>query len=73
MLDKLDDMSYIPLMRRDTPASQWEQTEMKDERKVIPHPRRPGYWTICITDDRGAAIYGEYDRRELALAVMLTR
>lgn len=47
--------------------------KMKDERKVIPHPRRPGYWTICITDDRGAAIYGEYDRRELAIAIMLTR
>jgi hypothetical protein len=46
---------------------------MKDERKVIPHPRRPGYWTICITDDRGAAIYGEYDRRELAVSIMLTR
>lgn len=41
--------------------------------KVIPHPTRKGFWTIAITDDRGTAIYGEYDRRELAIAVMLTR
>ncbi len=43
-----------------------------DRRKVIPHPRKLGYWTICITDQYGSAIYGEYDRRELAIAVMLT-
>jgi hypothetical protein len=40
--------------------------------KVIPHPTRSGYWTICITDERGSAIYGVYDRKELAIAVMLT-
>lgn len=37
--------------------------------KVIPHPLRKGFWTIQI----GNRIYGEYDRRELAIAVMLTR
>lgn len=41
--------------------------------KVIAHPTRPGYWTICITDERGSVIYGEYDRKDLAIAVMLTR
>lgn len=41
--------------------------------KVIAHPTRKGFWTIAITDDRGTAIYGAYDRRELAIAVMLTR
>jgi hypothetical protein len=40
--------------------------------KVIPLPGRPGYWTICITDENGSAIYGAYDRYELAVAVMLT-
>jgi hypothetical protein len=40
--------------------------------KVIPHPSHPGFWTICVTDERGSAIYGKYDRRELAVAVMLT-
>ena len=48
------------------------ETQM-DSRKVIPHPTKPGYWTICITDDRGSAIYGAYDRRELAIAYLLTR
>ena len=37
--------------------------------KVIAHPTRPGHWTILI--DGG--IYGCYDRKELAIAVMLTR
>ena len=37
--------------------------------KVIPHPTRQGFWTIQIGD----RIYGEYDRRELAIAIMLTR
>jgi hypothetical protein len=37
--------------------------------KVIAHPSRPGFWTILI--DGG--IYGCYDRKELAIAVMLTR
>lgn len=41
--------------------------------KVIPHPRKPGHWTICVTDENGSAIYGVYARRELAVAVMLTR
>ena len=40
--------------------------------KVIPHPTQRGCWTIAITDERGTAIYGCYDRRELAIAVMLT-
>jgi hypothetical protein len=40
--------------------------------QVITHPTRLGYWTICITDERGSAIYGTYERRELAIAVMLT-
>jgi hypothetical protein len=42
-------------------------------RKVIRHPNRPGKWTICITDERGSAIYGAFDRYELAVATMLTR
>ncbi|HEV8263236.1 MAG TPA: hypothetical protein VGQ19_21060 [Burkholderiales bacterium] len=37
--------------------------------KVIPHPTRKGFWTILIGD----RIYGEFDRRELAVAIMLTR
>jgi hypothetical protein len=37
--------------------------------KVIPHPTIPGHWTIQI----GNSIYGAYDRRELAIAIMLTR
>jgi hypothetical protein len=37
--------------------------------KVIPHPIRPGHWTILI--DGG--IYGCYERKALAIAVMLTR
>ena len=37
--------------------------------KIIPHPTKPGFWTIRI-DGR---IYGEFARRELAVAVMLTR
>ena len=41
--------------------------------QVIPHPTAPGYWTICITDDRGSAIYGQYDREALATAIALTR
>lgn len=41
--------------------------------KVIPHPTRKGFWTIAITDDRGTAIYGAYDRRGLAISIMLTR
>ena len=43
-----------------------------EDRKVIPHPTQSNRWTICVTDDRGSAIYGAYDRRELAVAVMLT-
>jgi hypothetical protein len=50
-----------------------KQERQMDSRKVIPHPTKPGYWTICITDDRGSAIYGAYDRRELAIAYLLTR
>lgn len=46
---------------------------MEISRKVMPHPTKHGYWTIAITDDRGTAIYGEYNRRELAVSVMLTR
>lgn len=46
---------------------------MADQRKVIPHPTQPGKWTICITDERGSAIYGAYDRRDLAISIMLTR
>jgi hypothetical protein len=38
-------------------------------RQVIPHPLRSGFWTIQI----GNSIYGEFDRRELAIAIMLTR
>lgn len=40
--------------------------------KVIPHPTMPGHWTISVTDQYGTAIYGAYDRKELAIAVMLT-
>ncbi len=40
--------------------------------QVIPHPTKPGNWTICITDAHGSAIYGVFARRELAVAVMLT-
>ncbi len=46
---------------------------MTETRKVIPHPTKPGYWTICITDQYGSAIYGEHDRYELAVAYLLTR
>lgn len=37
--------------------------------KVIAHPLKPGFWTILIE----GAIYGCFDRRELATAYMLTR
>lgn len=37
--------------------------------RVIAHPTVPGCWTILI--DGG--IYGCYDRKELAIAVLLTR
>jgi hypothetical protein len=37
--------------------------------RIIPHPRKIGFWTILV-DGR---IYGAYARRELAIAVMLTR
>jgi hypothetical protein len=37
--------------------------------QVIAHPTRYGFWTIRI----GNSIYGEYDRYELAVAIMLTR
>lgn len=46
---------------------------MQDTRKVIAHPTKPGFWTICITDERGSAIYGAYARKELAIAFLLTR
>ena len=46
---------------------------MQETRKVIPHPTKPGYWTILITDANGAAIYGEHDRYDLAVAYLLTR
>ena len=36
--------------------------------QVIAHPLKAGFWTI-LKDGR---IYGEFDRRELAIAVMLT-
>ena len=36
--------------------------------QVIAHPLKNGFWTI-LKDGR---IYGEFDRRELAIAVMLT-
>ena len=31
------------------------------------------FWTISITDANGSAIYGAYNRKDLAIAVMLTR
>jgi len=37
--------------------------------KVIAHPTRPGFWTILID----GSIYGCYDRKALAIAVVLTR
>ena len=40
--------------------------------KVIAHPTARGFWTIAITDETGTFIYGKYERRELAVAVMLT-
>ena len=36
--------------------------------RVIPHPTQNGYWTIAVD----GSIYGCYDRRELAIAVLLT-
>lgn len=36
--------------------------------QVITHPIKFGFWTI-LKDGR---IYGEFDRREMAIAVMLT-
>lgn len=40
--------------------------------KVVPHPTMLGRWTIQITDEHGSGIYGAYERRDLAIAVMLT-
>ena len=37
--------------------------------RVIPHPTQNGYWTIAVD----GSIYGCYDRRELAIAVLLKR
>lgn len=37
--------------------------------QVVAHPTKTGFWTIRV----GGRIYGEYARRELAVAVMLTR
>lgn len=36
--------------------------------KVVNYPNKPGYWTIQIGD----SIYGCYNRKSLAVAVMLT-
>jgi hypothetical protein len=36
--------------------------------KVINHPNRAGYWTIKI----GNSIYGCYDRKSLAITILLT-
>lgn len=47
------------------PAFRWRENEMS----VIQHPLKEGFWTILIGD----SIYGCYERRELAIAVMLTR
>lgn len=44
-------------------------TIQTEPRKVIPHPLRPGFWTIQIGD----SIYGAFVRRELAISLMLTR
>jgi hypothetical protein len=44
----------------------------KETRKVIPHPTKPGLWTILITDEHGSAIYGEHPYH-LAVAILLTR
>jgi hypothetical protein len=44
----------------------------QETRRVIPHPTKPGLWTIAITDERGTAIYGEHTY-ELAVAILLTR
>lgn len=58
---------------RDKPQSRQGQLQtLEDDMKVIPHPTQRGCWTIAITDESGTAIYGSYDRRELAIAVMLT-
>lgn len=37
--------------------------------RVIPHPLKQGFWTVQI----GNRIYGEHARRDLAVAIMLTR
>lgn len=36
--------------------------------KVIQHPTRKDYWTILINN----SIYGCYDRKSLAVTIMLT-
>ena len=36
--------------------------------QVIAHPIRPGHWTIL----KDGTIWGCWDRRELAIAIMLT-
>ena len=36
--------------------------------KVIKHPIRPGFWTILIN----GGIYGCYDRKSLAISILLT-
>lgn len=40
--------------------------------KVVPHPLQLGKWAIQITDQYGTGLYGAYERRDLAVAVMLT-
>lgn len=36
--------------------------------KVIKHPKKSGFWTIQI----GNSIYGCYDRKSLAVTILLT-
>ena len=44
----------------------------KSNMRVIPHPIKLGFWTIAVSNGTNTAIYGTYERRELAIAVMLT-
>jgi len=42
--------------------------EKRKQMKVIAHPTRQGFWTILIQ----GGIYGCYERKALAIAVLLT-
>lgn len=50
----------------------YREAAAQQRMKVVPHPTNPGRWAILITDRNGSGLYGAYERRDLAIAVMLT-